>query len=144
MGMSASAALIATKLLNLHPHEATVIYELCDTDCEGRVHFMNWYLHAVLDREIGCILILFNNEACFCLSGYINSRNNRYQLAVNLMLIHDVPLHDMKVGVWCAVGATRIIGCTFFVRACVHTDVLHSATFFDHLSNYERTLCLFR
>ena len=25
------------------------------------------------------------------------------------MLIHDVPLHDVVVGVWCAVNATRTV-----------------------------------
>jgi hypothetical protein len=112
-GMSVSSALIATKLLNFHLHEVAVVWELCDIDCEARVDFMNWYLHAVRDREIGPTRVLFNGEACFHLSGYMNSHNNRCELAVNRMLIHDVPLHDKKVGVWCAMGANRNIGVYF-------------------------------
>jgi len=34
-------------------------------------------------------------------------------LEKNLMLIHEVPLHDIKVGVWCAMSATRIIVAIF-------------------------------
>jgi len=30
--------------------------------------------------------------------------------AHNAVVMHNVPLHDIHVGVWCAVSATRIIG----------------------------------
>jgi len=35
------------------------------------------------------------------------------------MCIHEVPLHDVKAGVWCATSATMITG-TFFVRPYSH------------------------
>jgi hypothetical protein len=62
-----------------------------------------------------------------------------------ILLIHYVPLHDVKVGVWCVIGAARTTGCIFFGGPYVHTDVLHAFRFhfFNHLSNYERTLSLF-
>jgi len=62
------------------------------------------------------------------------------------LLIRDVPLHDVKVGVWCAIGAARTTGCLFYGRPYVNTDMLHTFWhhfFFYHLSNYERTLSLF-
>jgi hypothetical protein len=37
-------------------------------------------------------------------------------LLENLMFVHEVSLHDIKFGVWCAICATRIIGHIFLVR----------------------------
>jgi len=45
----------------------------------------------------------------FNLSDCVNYRNNRHWSAQNPTLIHDVPLHDMKVGVWCAMSATTMV-----------------------------------
>jgi len=56
-----------------------------------------------------------------------------------------MPLHDVKVGVWCAIGAARLLDVYFsgermFTLMCyIHSDTI----FFYHLSNYERTLSLF-
>jgi hypothetical protein len=57
--------------------------------------------------EIDPTLILFSDEARFHLSGYINSKNNRYWSAENPILIHEVALYDIKVCVW---GVMRAIG----------------------------------
>ena len=39
----------------------------------------------------------------------MNSQNNSYSSAENPVLIREVSLHDVKVGVWCAISATIII-----------------------------------
>jgi len=49
-----------------------------------------------------------------CVSGYVNSQNNRYWSANKLNTIHEVPLHDSKIYVWCAISRRRIIGPIFF------------------------------
>jgi hypothetical protein len=41
------------------------------------------------------------------------------------MFIHEVPLRDVKFGVWCAMSATRIIGPVFIPRPQIHMDMLH-------------------
>jgi hypothetical protein len=41
-------------------------------------------------------------------------QNNRYWSSWNPHLIHNVPLHPVKVSVWCAVSARRIVGPVFF------------------------------
>jgi hypothetical protein len=38
----------ATKLLHLHPHKTTVVYELYETDRDAKVNFANCYRHAVV------------------------------------------------------------------------------------------------
>jgi hypothetical protein len=49
----------------------------------------------------------------FHLQGYINTQNNRHWSSQNLHLTHEVQLHPVKVGVWCAVKAT-IVGPVLF------------------------------
>jgi hypothetical protein len=49
-----------------------------------------------------------SDEAWFHLSGHWDTENPH--------AVHEVPLHDEKVGVWCAVSGRRIIGPIFFLR----------------------------
>jgi hypothetical protein len=38
----------------------------------------------------------------------------------------DVPLHPVKVGVWCAVSARRIVGPVFFMKQLIAKDMYRS------------------
>jgi hypothetical protein len=59
------------------------------------------------DGDIATTLVLFSNEAWFHLSGYVNSQNNRQWSKKNPIIINGIPLHGVKVGVWCAMSAGR-------------------------------------
>jgi hypothetical protein len=39
------------------------------------------------------------------LLGYVNSRSKMYWAAENPVFIHDMSLHDITFGVWCAMSA---------------------------------------
>jgi hypothetical protein len=54
-------------------------------------------------------LVLLSGEVWSQLSVYENPQNNRL-----IILIHEFPLRDMKVGVWCAMSAVSIAGLLFF------------------------------
>jgi hypothetical protein len=57
------------------------------------------------------------------------------------MLIHEVPLHDVQVGVWCASSVPRIIEPipTYPPITNPQQYITHVLTsLFEHLSNYER------
>jgi hypothetical protein len=41
-------------------------------------------------------------------------QNNRYWSSQNRHLTHEVLLHQVKVGVWCALSARRVDGPVFF------------------------------
>jgi hypothetical protein len=43
-----------------------------------------------------------------------NSQSSQYWSAGNPILIRELPLHDKKIGVWCAISARRIIGPIFY------------------------------
>jgi hypothetical protein len=55
---------------------------------------------------------LNKTEPCVC--GYVNLQNNRYWPTNEPNIIHEVPLHDSKTGVWCAISRRGIIGPIFF------------------------------
>jgi hypothetical protein len=38
----------------------------------------------------------------------VNSHNSQYCSAENPRLIHELPPHDEKLGVWCAISAHKI------------------------------------
>jgi hypothetical protein len=58
-------------------------------------------------------------------SGYMVSLNTIYWSAYNLTLTHGIPVYDVKVGVWCVMGATRIV-LYVFMRPYFHSDMLHT------------------
>jgi hypothetical protein len=53
-------------------------------------------------------LFLFSDEALFHPSECVKSQ--KCWSAENTTLIHELHLHGIKIGVWCATSATRIIG----------------------------------
>jgi hypothetical protein len=84
--------------------------------------------------EINPQLILFSDEACFHLRGYINMKNNSYWSSQNPHLTHKVPLHPVKIGVWYGVSARRIVGPAFFNKTINCERYLHvEGQHFQHL-----------
>jgi Helix-turn-helix domain (DUF4817) len=51
-----------------------------------------------------------SDEAYFCLSGAVNKQNMRFWGLQNPHVIHEQPLHDEKLLVWCAMSEHGIIG----------------------------------
>ena len=71
----------------------------------------------------------------------VGARNLRIRVLVciNSMFIHEVPLRDVKLGVWCAMSATRIIGPIFITRPQIRLDILGEFLKYVFLiSDYER------
>jgi hypothetical protein len=54
-------------------------------------------------------LTLFSDETWFRLQKYSNTQNSRYWISQNPHLL----LHPVKVGVWCAVSARKIVAPKF-------------------------------
>lgn len=140
VSVSKSLVHTATKILKLKPYKVTVVHELRPLDNEKRITFCNWVLHNIVDGIVDPQLIIFSDEAWFHLNGHVASQNNRYWSTENPHLIHEIPLHDAKVGVWCAITAQRIIGPIFF-NETVNSERYRAnilAPFFQLLSHYER------
>jgi hypothetical protein len=87
-----------------------VVHALKEHDPVRRIRFCDWFLQSVLDGEVDPQLVFFSDEAWFSLRGKMNSQNNWYWYAENPRLFHEFPLHDKRIGVWCAISACRITG----------------------------------
>ena len=58
--------------------------------------------------------LLMSNEALFHFHGTVNNQNFRYWPHANPHELHQRPIYDPKVTVWCAVWSRGVIGPYFF------------------------------
>lgn len=139
-GISKTSVLRGLKSLKFYPYKVSVVHRLKDTDWPARVNFCREMLRSVHDGNVDPSLLFMSDEAWFHLSGYVNSQNTRYWDTENPNLVHEVPLHDAKVGVWCAVSGRRIIGPIFFYDTVNSERYVNNILqpFFDMLTEEER------
>jgi hypothetical protein len=85
-------------------------------------------------------LAFFSDKAWFHLQGDINMQNNRYWSPKKPHITHEAPLYPVKVGVWCAVSARRIVGPEFFKETinCERYVEVILGQFFSELTEGER------
>jgi hypothetical protein len=62
---------------------------------------------SVHNGKVDLQLTFLPDIAWFYLNGCMNTQNNKHWSTENK---HEVPLHDVKVGVWCIQSLKRIIG----------------------------------
>ena len=86
-----------------------------------------WYLSGVHGTEIDATHTLFSEEAQF-----VSSQRIR-KLSESSILLHNMPLHDFKVGIWCVMRANAITGKVLLTETTIHTSLLH--TFWHHFLN---------
>ena len=99
--------------LNLKPFKTQAVQKLEVADYEKRVQFAEWFLNRPKNTVD---YIIFSDEAYFYLTEKVNKQNNRLWLEYNPYETRQVPLHDEKVLVWCAISASKIYGPFFFLE----------------------------
>ena len=97
------------KSLDLKLYRVTAVQQLQEADVVKRVNYCIWLLNSICAGLLDTFQYIMNDKAWFHLSGHINAQNMRYRVAENPHLVHEQPLQDQKIGVWCAVSGTRII-----------------------------------
>jgi hypothetical protein len=121
----------------LHPYKITSVHEM-----KEHVQYCRWFWDFLTANEEDIMdITCFSDEAWFHLSGYINSQNSHVWLAVNPHAIHGTPLNDQKVGVWCTISWSWVIGPTYFDNA-IDSDHYHHMTLYpsiDQLNEDEIT-----
>lgn len=105
---------ILVKDLRLFPYKIQVTQKLLPADFEKRIQYSNAIVN--LENQIANFSkkIIMSDEAHFCLNGAVNKQNYRFWGSENPRIIHELPLHEPKVTVWCGVTAEKIIGPYFF------------------------------
>ena len=96
--------------LNLHPYKVQSVHSLIDRDKDVRSQLCR-HFHGILPEN----LTLPNNrlmsqEAHFHLHGTVNTQNFRHSSVANPHQLHQLPLYDPKVTVWCAVWSRGVFG----------------------------------
>jgi predicted transcriptional regulator len=141
-GLKRTSCHRALRSLHLKLYRVSCVQELRPADKEKRVKYCEWFLKKIVEGELDQTLYFMSDESWFHLSGHVNSQDTRYWSAENPHNLHQVPLHDQKIGVWCAVSASRIIGPIFF-DTTVNTDVYFQIfeNFYYQLTENERQQC---
>jgi hypothetical protein len=95
--VSVGSASKATKLIKFRPHRGA--NALKPIDAPKRTWFCNRMLKYVQDWLLDPQLLFITGEAYIHLSGHVNSQNTRIWSDENLHAVHQIPLHDIKIGV---------------------------------------------
>jgi hypothetical protein len=109
-GASLGCASQATKLLRFRPYGARLVHEFKCFGASQWIQFFNWILKNVHDGLIDPQLLFVTDEAHFHLSSYVNSQNTQIWSDENPHVVRHIVLHDIKIGIWCAVSPRQIIG----------------------------------
>jgi hypothetical protein len=112
--LQCSQTLIVTVLhddLHLKPYKFHNWHVIEEHDYAKRLAFAEWFLSLPKVTEQ---YMIFSDEAYFCLTLPNNKQNNRYWGDSAQEYGIEVPLHDKKLLVWCAISATRAFGPYFF------------------------------
>jgi hypothetical protein len=70
-----------------------------------RIQYCGWFQESVFSGLLDPELTFYSDEVWFISSGSVNSQNNKYWSTENPHAVHEEPMHDLKVGVWCANSA---------------------------------------
>jgi hypothetical protein len=101
--------------LNFHPYKVQLIQELSDRGVENRQRFCEQVRVLLNDADDLQNNLIMTDEAHFHLSGYVNKQNFRYWAPDKPLKMHQRPLHNSKVTVWCCVASFGVVG-PFFLR----------------------------
>lgn len=100
--------------LHIFPYKIQVTQLLLPTDKPHRLDYAKFVVKMAENDGDFWRQIIMSDEAHFSLNGAVNKQNCRFYAIENPQIIHEVPLYDQKVTVWCGVCAGMVIGPYFF------------------------------
>lgn len=84
--------------------------KLNPTDHVAHINFCYWMLQSVLEGSVNPMLLFMTDKTWFHVHAFVNAQDTHHWNTVNPHAVYEVPFHNQKVGVWCAVSAWRIDG----------------------------------
>lgn len=102
-----------------------------------------WYWLAPPGLGFVQYLVVSFHDVWFTLRRKINSQNNKHWYSENSSTIHEVPPHALKVRVWCAVRASKIMWLMFFKQTnSSHYAKLLPTPLFRELPNKRKSMTI--
>jgi len=117
----------------MHPYKMMVAQELRVTDWETRRTLSEDILQHVPPTPV----LWCSDEAHFHLSGAVNKQNFRYWAENNPRDLHQRPLHNPRVTIWCAVSRLVVVG-PYFFEEDGETVTVTSNLYCEMLENFLR------
>jgi hypothetical protein len=118
--------------LNFHLYKMVVVQELSDRDM-AKCSTVAERLIRILSDDV---VILMTDEAHFYLPGYVNKQNFQYWAEENPHQLHQQPLHNAHVTVWCEAENLGVIGPYFFEDEDGRAVTVTSARYVEMLQNF--------
>jgi hypothetical protein len=113
--------------LHIKPYKYHQWHKLEEHDYEKRLNFAKWFVSLPKNAKFHFI---FSDEAYFYLHLPLNKQNNRIWSDSDPFLGVEIPLHDQKVMVWCAISAAKVYGPHFF------SENVNQHNYLDMLKNF--------
>jgi len=105
---------ILHKDLNFHfSYKIAIVQELIDRNMANCRISSEQFLEMLNDDGVISTLLMID-ETHFHLSGYVNKQNYRYWAPENPQELHQRPLHNKRLTVWCGIASFGILGPYFF------------------------------
>ena len=97
--------------MHLKPYKFHLWHKLEHHGYQKRVDFASWFLQL---PPVTKFYLICCDEAYFYLTLPVNKQNNRKWARSQPLEGIEVPLHDKKILVWCAISATKVYGVFYF------------------------------
>ncbi|CAB3258594.1 unnamed protein product [Arctia plantaginis] len=127
---------ILVKDLRIFPYKVQSVHHLLPVDRQTRVTYAQAILNLEDEVDDFSTKIIMSDEAHFHLNGYVNKQNYRFWGTENPRVMHEEPLHPLKVTAWCAVHAGGVIGPFFFEDAAGQTTTVDGARYRAMLTEF--------
>lgn len=122
--------------LHMFPYKIQITQKLLPADKPRRLAYANFVINLAQNEVNFWRKIIMSDEAHFLLNGSVNKHNSRYYATENPQIIHEEPLHDEKVTVWCGVCAGGIIGPYFFENSRGKAISINTERYCDMIRNF--------
>ena len=97
--------------LNSHPYKIVIVQKLLPNDFVQHRLFCEIMLEIIASDDV---MLMMSDEVHFHLDGYVSKQNCQFWAAENPQKLHQRPLHNAKVSVWCGISKVGIVGPYFF------------------------------
>lgn len=127
---------ILVKDLKMFPYKVQTVQQLLPADRQSRINYSQAILNLHHEEDNFFSKIIMSDEAHFHLSGYVNKQNLRFWGTENPQVIHEEPLHALKLTVWCGIYAEKVIGPYFFEDAVGNTVTVNGDRYREMINDF--------